>query len=139
MSGCGAECGTLSALLLLVVPALLVVAGAWYFNGKRARDLKKFSDALGYAFDPAAAGVPDLLALKLPGLPLLAGVNFYNLVGAPAPAGCRAWFADARLRSGRAGAPDSAFFTFALFELQGRSLPAFSLRPEAFGDKLGGG
>ncbi|MDD2805186.1 MAG: hypothetical protein PHV33_06495 [Elusimicrobiales bacterium] len=138
MAGCGAACGTLPALLLLLVPALLVVAGAWYFNGKRTRDLKRFSEASGCAFDPAAAGVPDIFALELPGLPRLAGVDLFNSVGAPAPAGCRAWFADARVRSGRAGAPDCAFFTFALFELQGRALPAFSLRPEVFTDDLGG-
>jgi hypothetical protein len=138
------EDNTLFAVLLLLVPALLVVLGAWYFNGKRTRDLKKFSEANGYAFDPAAASVPGILELQLPGLPQLAGAGLYNSVGAPAPAGCRAWYADARVNSGyRAGSPrsavqDNVFFSFALFELPGRELPAFRLRPEVFTDSLDG-
>lgn len=128
----------LPVLLLILVPTLLAVLAAWYYNGRRARDLRKAAALAGWSFDAKASVVPDILALALPGLPMPAAADLYNAVGAPAPAGCRAWYADARLRAGRAGSVDSSWFSFALFELQGGELPAFCLRPQVFTDAPGG-
>lgn len=121
-----------------VGPALLVALAAWYLSSRADKALARFAEENSFAFDPAAAGVPDVTALALPGI-AFAGFQTYNHIKAPDSSGWRVYYAEAGRRETGAPAGAAPYFTFALFELKRGDLPGFCMRPESFADGLAPG
>lgn len=124
--------------LSFVGPALLVVLAAWYFSSRADRALARFAAENSFPFDPAAAGVPDIAALSMPCVSY-AAFQTYNYVKVPETPDWRAFYAEAGRRETGAPAGSAPYFTFALFELKSGTMPAFCMRPEAFGSGLAAG